>query len=121
MKVRSIRFRLLAFALAAVFLGLTVSGLGLVALFGRHVERRVGTEWVVSLQGESFPVTIAADHKGSTVTFTESDTKLSGSPTKVPDTGIVCRIWRATATGIRLKPPIVRLVGSNMIHPAPGT
>ncbi|MCB1550092.1 MAG: sensor histidine kinase, partial [Hyphomicrobiaceae bacterium] len=44
MKVRSIRFRLLAFALAAVLLGLTVSGLGLVALFGRHVERRVGTE-----------------------------------------------------------------------------
>ena len=32
-------------------------------------ERRVGDDWVVSLQGESFPVTIAADHDGSTVTF----------------------------------------------------
>ncbi|MDQ2088321.1 acetyl-CoA carboxylase biotin carboxylase subunit [Marimonas arenosa] len=32
-------------------------------------ERRVGSDWVVSLQGESFPVTIAADHDGSTVTF----------------------------------------------------
>jgi propionyl-CoA carboxylase alpha chain len=32
-------------------------------------ERRVGTDWVVSLQGESYPVTIAADHGGSTVTF----------------------------------------------------
>jgi propionyl-CoA carboxylase alpha chain len=32
-------------------------------------ERRVGTDWVVSLQGENFPVTIAADHHGSTVTF----------------------------------------------------
>ncbi|WP_137700179.1 acetyl-CoA carboxylase biotin carboxylase subunit [Marimonas lutisalis] len=34
-------------------------------------ERRVGTDWVVSLQGESFPVTIAADHDGSTVTFSD--------------------------------------------------
>ncbi|SDC36197.1 acetyl-CoA carboxylase biotin carboxylase subunit [Ruegeria marina] len=32
-------------------------------------ERRVGTEWVVSLQGADFPVHIDADHDGSTVTF----------------------------------------------------
>ena len=32
-------------------------------------ERRVGTEWVVSLQGQDYPVTIEADHDGSTVTF----------------------------------------------------
>ncbi|NVL02805.1 acetyl-CoA carboxylase biotin carboxylase subunit, partial [Ruegeria pomeroyi] len=32
-------------------------------------ERRVGTEWVVTLQGADFPVTIAADHDGSTVSF----------------------------------------------------
>ena len=32
-------------------------------------ERRVGDNWVVSLQGQSFPVTIAADQDGSTVTF----------------------------------------------------
>ncbi|MDV4143741.1 MULTISPECIES: acetyl-CoA carboxylase biotin carboxylase subunit [Shimia] len=32
-------------------------------------ERRVGTDWVVTLQDHSFPVTIAADHDGSTVTF----------------------------------------------------
>ncbi|WP_319826247.1 acetyl/propionyl/methylcrotonyl-CoA carboxylase subunit alpha [Thalassovita sp.] len=32
-------------------------------------ERRVGTEWVVTLQGHEFPVTIAADHDGSTVAF----------------------------------------------------
>ncbi|MCV2888893.1 acetyl-CoA carboxylase biotin carboxylase subunit [Ruegeria aquimaris] len=32
-------------------------------------ERRVGTEWVVSLQGSDFPVHIDADHDGSTVTF----------------------------------------------------
>jgi propionyl-CoA carboxylase alpha chain len=34
-------------------------------------ERRVGDTWVVSLQGQSFPVTIAADHAGSTVTFAD--------------------------------------------------
>jgi len=34
-------------------------------------ERRVGTEWVVLAQGESFPVTIAADHDGSTVHFAD--------------------------------------------------
>jgi len=32
-------------------------------------ERRVGDNWIVSLQGQSFPVTIAADQDGSTVTF----------------------------------------------------
>jgi propionyl-CoA carboxylase alpha chain len=34
-------------------------------------QRRVGDDWVVSLQGEAFPVTIAADKGGSTVTFAE--------------------------------------------------
>ncbi|MGP1357111.1 acetyl-CoA carboxylase biotin carboxylase subunit [Roseicyclus sp.] len=32
-------------------------------------ERRVGSDWVVSLQGTHHPVRIAADHDGSTVTF----------------------------------------------------
>ncbi len=32
-------------------------------------ERRVGDDWVVSLQGQSYAVTIAADPGGSTVTF----------------------------------------------------
>jgi len=31
--------------------------------------RRVGDDWVVTLQGESWPVTIKADHDGSTVVF----------------------------------------------------
>ena len=34
-------------------------------------ERRVGDDWVVSLQGQSYAVTIAADHDGSTVTFAD--------------------------------------------------
>ncbi|MGB1332138.1 MAG: acetyl-CoA carboxylase biotin carboxylase subunit [Paracoccaceae bacterium] len=32
-------------------------------------ERRVGDDWVVSLQGEKFAVSVAADANGSTVTF----------------------------------------------------
>ncbi|MBR9652467.1 acetyl-CoA carboxylase biotin carboxylase subunit [Thalassovita aquimarina] len=32
-------------------------------------ERRVGTDWVVTLQGHEFPVHIDADHDGSTVKF----------------------------------------------------
>ena len=32
-------------------------------------EREVGSDWVVSLAGESFPVTIAADREGATVSF----------------------------------------------------
>ena len=32
-------------------------------------ERHVGEDWVVSLQGQNYPVTIAADRDGSTVTF----------------------------------------------------
>lgn len=34
-------------------------------------ERHVGEDWVVSLQGEDFPVTISADHEGSTVRFAD--------------------------------------------------
>ena len=34
-------------------------------------ERRVGDDWVVSLQGQAYPVTIAADKAGSTVTFAD--------------------------------------------------
>ena len=34
-------------------------------------ERHVGDVWNVALQGESFDVTIAADHDGSTVTFAD--------------------------------------------------
>ena len=34
-------------------------------------ERKVGAEWVVSLQGEAFPVTIDADRTGAGVTFAD--------------------------------------------------
>ncbi|MGD9863368.1 MAG: acetyl-CoA carboxylase biotin carboxylase subunit [Pseudodonghicola sp.] len=36
-----------------------------------HHERHVGENWVVSLQGQSYPVTVAADPQGSTVRFAD--------------------------------------------------
>ena len=40
---------------------------------GNH-ERVVGSEWVVALQGEQFPVTIVADRQGSDVRFEDGKT-----------------------------------------------
>ncbi|MEY3004374.1 MAG: propionyl-CoA carboxylase, alpha subunit [Pseudomonadota bacterium] len=34
-------------------------------------ERRVGRDWVVRLQGQEYPVTIEADHDGSTLSFAD--------------------------------------------------
>jgi propionyl-CoA carboxylase alpha chain len=34
-------------------------------------ERKVGTDWVVEAQGETFPVSIAADRAGATVSFAD--------------------------------------------------
>ena len=56
-----------------------------------------------------------------TRTSTDIPSKASVVPTKLPATGIACRMSRATATGIRLKPPTLRFVGSKVIQPAPGT
>lgn len=43
-------------------------------------ERKVGTQWNVSLQGQSYDVTIAADQSGSTVAFEDGDTvRVSGA------------------------------------------
>ncbi len=42
-------------------------------------ERRVGTDWNVALQGESFDVSISADHDGSTVKFADgSEMRVEG-------------------------------------------
>ncbi|OUS20686.1 acetyl/propionyl-CoA carboxylase subunit alpha [Litorivita pollutaquae] len=46
-------------------------------------ERHVGENWVVSVQGQSYPVTVAADHDGSTVTF-EDGTALRVASTWTP-------------------------------------
>jgi propionyl-CoA carboxylase alpha subunit len=37
-------------------------------------ERKVGSDWVVSLQGEDFPVRIEADHDGSNIAFDDGST-----------------------------------------------
>jgi len=56
-----------------------------------------------------------------TRTSTVMLSKASDIPEKLPVTGIVWRMSRATATGIRLAPPTLRFVGSKVIQPAPGT
>jgi propionyl-CoA carboxylase alpha chain len=38
-----------------------------------HHERKVGTDWVVTLGGVSFPVTIAADRTGSDIRFADGE------------------------------------------------
>lgn len=43
-------------------------------------ERKVGTEWVVTLQGQRFDLSIDADHQGSTVTFSDgAQMRVSGN------------------------------------------
>lgn len=44
MKIRSLRLRLMISATLAILLALTIAGFGMVALFERHVERRIGSE-----------------------------------------------------------------------------
>jgi len=47
-------------------------------------ERRVGDDWVVSLGAQAFPLRVAADHDGSTVTFKDDGTKLRVTSDWVP-------------------------------------
>lgn len=47
---RSLRFRLFVFAVAVVAVAMVAAGLGLTALFARHLERRVGQELDTHLQ-----------------------------------------------------------------------
>src|ERR1700722_19990669 len=66
------------------------------------------------------------DSRGSCTVLGEPEGEIprgdsTAIPTKLPDTGIACRMSRTTATGIKLKPPTLRLVGSKVIQPAPGT
>ena len=54
-------------------------------------------------------------HHEVTETATPMLRKLSLGPKKLPDTGVHWLISRATATGIRSRPPTLRLVGSKVI------
>ena len=80
-------------------------------------------------EGHAYPRLVVAECDGGgstracdvTRTSTDMPRKASVIPIKLPTTGTACRISRATATGMRLKPPTLRLVGSKVIQPAPGT
>lgn len=56
-----------------------------------------------------------------TRTWTDMRSKASLVATKLPVTGITCRMSRPTARGTRSAPPTLRFVGSKVIQPAPGT
>ena len=60
--------RHIAAAAAAMFRVVEIRRARISGRMSNH-ERVVGTDWVVSLQGENFPVKIAADRQGATVTF----------------------------------------------------
>ncbi len=74
-------------------------------------ERRVGKDWVVTLQGESFEVKIKADKKGSTVKFIDGSKMrvtsdwTPGDPLarlKVDETALVLKVGRIDA-GYRIR------------------
>jgi hypothetical protein len=54
---------------------------------------------------------LASVNHDVTRTSTDIPAKASVGPTKLPDTGIAWRMSRTTATGIRLNPPTLLLVG----------
>jgi len=57
-----------AAAAAAMFRVAEIRRTRISGTMGNH-ERRVGTDWVVTLQGQDYPVQIAADKAGATVVF----------------------------------------------------
>jgi propionyl-CoA carboxylase alpha chain len=60
---------------------------------GNH-ERRVGADWVVTLQGEALPVRIDADRSGATVRF-EDGTKMRVASDWTPGQPLA-RLWTAS-------------------------
>ncbi len=73
-------------------------------------ERRVGTDWIVSLQGQSFETTIDADHEGSTVSVAGQDLRVASLWTPgdhlarltVDDTPLVLKVGKLPG-GFRLR------------------
>ena len=74
-------------------------------------ERKVGTDWVVTLQGQNFPLSIDADQHGSTITFDDGSThRVSSTWTPgdslvrvdVDGSPLVMKVGKATG-GFRLR------------------
>ncbi|QQA41321.1 acetyl/propionyl/methylcrotonyl-CoA carboxylase subunit alpha [Pelagovum pacificum] len=60
--------RAVAAAAAAMYRVAEIRRTRISGRMGNH-ERVIGSDWVVSLQGQSYPVTVSADREGATVTF----------------------------------------------------
>ncbi|MDE4274147.1 acetyl/propionyl/methylcrotonyl-CoA carboxylase subunit alpha [Phaeobacter gallaeciensis] len=74
-------------------------------------ERKVGTDWVVTLQGQSFDVTIEADPSGSTVRFADGKTVRVASDwtpgdqlarVSTDDSGLVLKVGKISG-GFRIR------------------
>ncbi|WP_341862278.1 acetyl/propionyl/methylcrotonyl-CoA carboxylase subunit alpha [Gymnodinialimonas sp. 57CJ19] len=73
-------------------------------------ERRVGADWVVSLQGQSYEARIEADHEGSTVTVNGTDLRVTSDWTpgdklarlNVNDSPLVLKVGKRPG-GFRLR------------------
>ncbi|MDE4142436.1 MULTISPECIES: acetyl-CoA carboxylase biotin carboxylase subunit [Rhodobacterales] len=74
-------------------------------------ERKVGTDWVVTLQGQSFDVTIEADPSGSTVRFADGETVRVASDwtpgdqlarVSTDDSGLVLKVGKISG-GFRIR------------------
>jgi propionyl-CoA carboxylase alpha chain len=68
--LRPALLRQVAASAAAMFRVAEIRRTRISGRLGNH-ERRVGEDWVVSLGGEAFPVTVAADREGATVRFAD--------------------------------------------------
>jgi propionyl-CoA carboxylase alpha chain len=77
-----------------------------------HHERKVGADWVVTLQGTSFPVTIAADRAGSDIRFADGEVMrvtsdwTPGSPLArllVAAEPLVLKVTRAPGGALRIR------------------
>jgi propionyl-CoA carboxylase alpha chain len=77
-----------------------------------HHERKVGADWVVTLQGTSFPVTIAADRAGSDIRFADGEVMrvtsdwTPGSPLArllVGAEPLVLKVTRAPGGALRIR------------------
>ncbi len=73
-------------------------------------ERRVGADWVVSVQGHDYPVVVKADHDGSTVEFGDSALRVSSDWTpgdqlavvQVGDDKVVLKVGKISG-GFRIR------------------
>jgi len=124
MRLRSLRLRLLIGATCAILVALAIAGLGLVLLFERHVERRIGSELDTYLNQIAARVVFDADATPSV------DARLADPRFDQVYSGLYWQI-RDEATGVHVRsrslwdtrldlPEDTPPVGTIHVHTIPG-